>query len=275
MPPISFTTVSTRLLEYADATANHFKIHGYKIYPEKIELGFPYTPTILCKRSATTLVVEVSNKLLDENRLNAWVGYAKSCTKDTRIAICLPPKVIVSPQEENILKTLGVGLYIAQGENQIMERIPPKDLALQIELPQLASLSRKLQGLLGSAYEQFDRSHWREGFEDACQVFETEARKYLKHGIKISRITIMGSTGPRNPTPQQIDKMTIGQLAKTFSNIQNQNYLDVQIGKTLDVINGDRIGVVHHKAKLKTEKKLRANVGQHMWSMIQVLKQVV
>lgn len=275
MPPPVFTTVSPRLLEYAEAVANHFKTHGYKVYPEKMELGFPYTPTILCKRGATTLILEVSNRLLDEKRTHAWIGYAKSSTKDTRVAICLPPKIVIPSSIESDLKILGMGVYIVQSDNRLLERIPPRDLALQIELPQLNSLSHKLQRLLGSAYEQFDRSHWREGFEDVCQVLETEARRYLKNGIKTGRITIVGRRGPNNPTTQQIGKMTIGQLVNAFSSIQNQNYLDTQIGKTLSKINTDRIGVVHHKSKLRTEKKLRANVGQHLWAIIVLLKQMI
>lgn len=275
MPHLVFTTVAPRLLEYAEVVAEHFKTHGYKVHPERMELGFPYTPTILCKRGATTLILEVSNRLLDEKKTHAWIGYAKSSTKDTRVAICLPPKVVIPPNIEADLKNLGMGVYIVQADNSLLERIPPRDLALQIELPQLVSLSRKLQSLLGSAYEQFDRTHWREGFEDVCQVLETEARRYLKNGIKSSRITIMGRRGPSNPTSQQIDKMTMGQLAKVFSSIQNQNYLDTQIGKTLSQINTDRIGVVHHKSKLRTEKKLRANVGQHMWAIIVLLRQMI
>lgn len=254
MPKREFSTVSTRLLEYAEAAVKHFENHGYRVYPEKIELGFPYTPTILCTRNSTTIILEVSNRLLDEKRTSAWVGYAKSCTKDTRVAVCLPPKATIPTHFETNLRKIGMGLYIAQEDGHLVESIPPRDLALQIELPQLSSLPRKLKSLLGSAYEQFNRSQWREGFEDACQALETEARQYLKADIKSGRIIIVGKTGPKNLTSQQVDKMTIGQLAKTFSSIQNQNYLDTQISKTLDKINMDRIGVVHHKLKPKTEK---------------------
>lgn len=270
-----FTTVSIRLLEYAEVTVDYFKNLGYKVYPEKNELEFPYTPTLVCVRGATTLIIELSNKLLDENKTSSWVSYGKSCSKDTRFAICLPPKAEHPATLEKNLKDMGVGLYIVQDENQLMERIPPSDLALQLQLPQLNSLPSKLRSRLGSAYEQFGRSHWREGFEEVCQVLETEARRYLKNGVKTGRITIMGKRGVSNPTSQRIDKMTMGQLAITFANIQNQNYLDAQIGKTLDHINGDRIGVVHHKAKAKTEKHLRANVGQHMWTTIGLLKKMI
>lgn len=275
MPKRDFSTVSTRLLEYAEAAVEYFENHGYKVHREKMELGFPYTPTILCIRNTTTIILEVSNNLLDEKKTNAWVGYAKSCTKDTRVAVCLPPKATIPTHIETNLRKIGMGLYIAQDEGHLIESIPPRDLALQIELPQLNSLPRKLKGLLGPAYEQFNRSQWREGFEDACQAFETEARRYLKTDIKLGRIIIIGKKGPKNPTNQQVDKMTIGQLAIAFSSIQNQNYLDTQISKTLDKVNKDRIGVVHHKLKPKTEKNLRANVGQHMWAIITVLRQMV
>ncbi|MGA7192496.1 MAG: hypothetical protein WBW94_02620 [Anaerolineales bacterium] len=275
MPPLVFTTVAPRLLEYAEAAADYFKTHGYKVYPEKMELGFPYTPTILCRRGATTLMLEVSNRLLDEKRTTAWIGYAKSSTKDTRVAICLPPKVEIPTEIESNLRILGMGLYFVQNDNTLLERIPPRDLALQIQLPELNSLSHKLQSLLGSVYEQFERSHWREGFEDVCQVLENEARDYLKKGIKSGRITIVSSRGPRNPTQNRINKMTMGQLAIAYSSIQNQNYLDAQIGKTLNKINTDRVGVAHYKSKPRTEKKLRANVGQDIWAIITLLQKMV
>jgi hypothetical protein len=270
MLPRVFTTVSVRLQEYAEAATVHFENHGYKVYPEKRELGFPYTPTLLCRRHATTIIVEVSNRVLFD-RVNAWIGYARSCNRDTRVAVCLPPRTMVPPGADILLRKLGAGLYTVQGTD-VIERIPPRDMAVNVELPSLTTLPRPLRRLLGSAYEQFNRSQWREGFEDACQALEVEARRYLKAGIKSGRITVMRASGPKNPTPQQIDKMTMGHLADAFSNIQNQNSLDAQIGKVLTALNADRVGVAHHKSKAKTEKSLRAHVGQHMWAIVVVMR---
>jgi len=273
MPPRVYSTLSVRLQEYAEAAAIHFENHGYKVYTEKRELGFPYTPTLLCRRHSTTIIVEVSNRVLLD-RVNAWISYARSCNRDTRVAICLPPKTTISPEVENHLRQRGAGLYTMQGADAI-ERIPPRDMALNVALPPLNTLPRQLQRLLGSAYEQFHRSQWREGFEDACQALEVEARRYLKAGIRSGRISVMGASGPRNPTPQQIDRMTMGRLANAFTNIQNQNHLDAQIGQVLAAINADRVGVAHHKSKAKTEKSLRAHVGQHMWAIVVAMKDML
>ncbi len=66
--------------------------------------------------------------------------------------------------------------------------------------------------------------------------------------------------------------MTLGQLAKTFADIQNQNQADALIGKTLKKVNTDRVGVVHHKSKARTETRLRTNVGQRMWAIVNALR---
>ncbi|MFL6275240.1 MAG: hypothetical protein ACJ74G_08505, partial [Blastocatellia bacterium] len=156
----------------------------------------------------------------------------------------------------------------------LIERIPPTDLGLGVNLPPLTSLPRKLRTLLGSAYDQFNRSHWREGFEDACQAFENEARRYLKAGIK-TRIKFVTSKGPKTYTDKQIDRLTMGQLATAFSQIHSQNRSDAIVGHALSHINPDRVGVVHHKSKATTEKRLRTNVGQNMSIIIAAMKEML
>jgi hypothetical protein len=217
--------------------------------------------------------VEVDVQILSV-RINAWVAYACSCGQDTRIAVCLPTQTNLTPEQENILREQGVGLYFTTG-NGVIEKIAPNDLALGIQLPLLDSLPRKLRPLLGPAYEQFKRSQWREGFEDACQAFENEARRYLKAGCRSGRIIITTNKGPRNLTSREINRLTMGQLAVTFSQIQNQNHADSVIGQALKKINKDRVGVVHHKSKVGTEKRLRTNVGQHMWIIVAAMKELI
>ncbi len=269
----TFNSVSVKLLEYAEAAAKHFEDHGYKVFTEKWDLGFPYTPTFLAKRQSTRLVAEVSDKIrLD--RIEAWVKYAKSCNHDTRVVVCLPAASEIPPNIEDTLRYLRVGVYRVEDE-QTLEHSAPADLALRLELPPLDEVPRKLKTLLGSTYEQFGRAQWREGFEDACQVFETQARRYLRKGLRSQRITIAGPKGTISLTNKQIDKMTMGMLARRFSEIQPQNRLDARIGQVLTAVNDDRVGVVHHKFKKKTEKRLRANVGQHIWAIVSVLKEMV
>lgn len=273
MPRRIFKTVSIDLIEYAEETASHFQNRGYKVSVERFERGFPYTPTLICKRQRTTMIIEVFEQI-SFDRLLAWVSYARSTNKDTRIAACLSNKVTVTTEQERILRDQGVGLYIATG-NGVIERISPSDLALRIALPPLESLPHKLRTLLGSAYDQFG-ANWREGFEDACQAFETEARRYMKAGIQSGRITLVTNSGnTRTLTNQQVDKLTMGQLAVAFSQILNQNRADVVIGQALSTVNPDRVGVAHHKAKVKTERSLRTNLGQNMWTIVLAMKELM
>ncbi len=126
--------------------------------------------------------------------------------------------------------------------------------------------------MLGPAYEQFARSQWREGFEEACQAFEVEARRYLKAGMRSGRVVIPNRRG--TTATADVDRLTMGQLADAFSRIQHQNYADAIIGQTLKAVNRDRVGVVHKKVLKRTENRLRGNVGRHMWSLIEALKVV-
>jgi len=274
MPHPKFRTVPDNLLEYALKALVYFdQSRGYSISVEKSVLGFPYTPTFTCKRRQTLMIVEVYERISEE-KINSWVGYARSSGQDTQIAICVPSSSPLTQDEEYKLRALGVGLYSVEEKN-VIERITPRDLGLAIQLPSLASLSRSLRPLLGSAYEQFERAQWREGFEDACQALENQARQYLKTGCKTGRIKLLTNKGSKTLKPRQIDKMTMGQLAKVFTWIQNQNHPDSVIGQALKRINKDRIGVAHHKSKPRTEKRLRANVGKHMWTIIAAMKEMV
>lgn len=273
MPSNKFKTVPDELVEFAEACATHFGNNGYRVLIEREELGFPYTPTLIATRKPVTLILEVSNKI-DPARLEAWTRYGKSCGGDTRVALCVPYIVAVSNEQIEGLRALSLGFYVIF-KDHVAEHIAPIDLALNVSLPPLESLPERTRELLGSAYDQFSRSHWREGFEDACQVLETEARGYLRKWSKTGRIKIVGKTGPVTLTAAQINHMTIGQLAKKFGQIQAQNHDDSLIEKLLLGLNKDRVGVVHHKKRAWTEKRLRTNVGQHMWKSIAGLRIIV
>ena len=75
--------------------------------------------------------------------------------------------------------------------------------------------------------------------------------------------------------PDKIDRMTLGQLAKAFGEIQNQNYSDATIGKVLQLTNKDRVGVAHHKRTAATETRLRRNVPKHMWNVVAAMKELL
>jgi len=64
----------------------------------------------------------------------------------------------------------------------------------------------------------------------------------------------------------------MGSLAKHFGEIAAKNSTDSQIEKALATVNKDRVSVVHHRHKLRTETRLRQNVGRHMWTIVETLK---
>lgn len=270
---ISFQTVPDELLEYAELAVADFLRRGFRIGIEDHELGFPYTPTMLCKRQRTRIVVEVMGRV-DIGKLEEWVAFGRSSGQDFRVAICVPHDSPVTMKEQKQVRDLGVGCYVVE-KSGVGELNPPVDLALNVQLPELATAPSAVRELLGPAYEQFGRAQWREGFEDACQAFESESRKYLKRHSLTGRIKVIRSAGPKQLSPTEINKMTMGQLANEFDKIQNQNHADSLIATTLRTINKDRIGVVHHKRKKVTEKSLRQNVGRHMWSLKNAMKVVV
>lgn len=272
MPRHQYKTVADELLEFTDIVITDFRNRGFRVGTERSRLGFPYTPTFVCTRGNTTIVVELDAQIRFP-RLEDWVRYGSSCGRDTRVALCLPISVTVSGDDFAKLQQARIGLYNVSLSG-LVEHFPPVDLGLNISLPVLASLPRNVRRFLGSAYEQFARSQWREGFEDACQVLEAEARRYLKRWSRTGRIQILRRRGPIRLSDRQIDRLTMGQLVKTFSAIQAQNHADSVIGRALDQLNRDRIGVVHHKTRAITEKRLRSNVGQHMWVIIAALKEL-
>jgi len=266
-----YTTVADELLEHADVVVDYFISRGHRVRVERYELGFPFTATFLCRRGNTTLILELDNAI-QKKKLDDWVRYAKSSGKDTRLALCMPSAVNVTAEEEAYLRANRVGLYSVSLDPRVDERIAPDDLGLNVALPELGELPANLRGLLGPAYDQFARAQWREGFEDACQVLEVEARRYLKKWARTRRITVLRRGIPVALSDREINKMTMGKLAVIFAAIQSPNHADSMIGRALTTINKDRVGVAHHKARKTTERRLRVNVGQHMWTIVAALK---
>ena len=269
----SYRTVPEELVEHADRFRTHFDGLGYRVHVERAELGQPYTAVLTLKRPRTTLLFELDLRI-DFRRMDDWMRYGKSCTTDTRVAVGLPAHVAVSAEDVQKLRQMGLGLYRSM-PNEVFEVLPPQDLALHATLPEITQLPVQMRRLLGPAYEQFAHSDWREGFQDACQVIEVEARTYLKRGMDgpSPRLTLLRPNGSAyNPSPQQIDRMTLGQLAHAYAAISTQNSADATIAQGLVRLNDDRVGVTHHKRRATTERRLRQHVGRHMWTVVAVLK---
>jgi hypothetical protein len=271
---MEFLTVAEELLEHAQAAAEYFDTHGYGVTAEHHEVGFPYTPTLQCRRQNTKLLVEVAGSF-PHNRLREWNRYTRSCSSDTRIALVIPRETAKTIDDESQLRDLGVGLYLSNSST-LEEAIQPRDVSLNVELPELSSLPPAVRQILGSVYEQFERAQWRDGFRDACQALEAQAREYLKVGMRSGRILLVTKAGnTRKMKDNQVDKMTLGALGEAFDQIQTKNHSDKLIGEVITRINKDRIAVIHHKTKWTTEERLRKNVGRHMWSVVAALKELL
>jgi hypothetical protein len=259
-----YLTIPDELLGVAERAETYFRDRGYRVKIENRDLAYPYVPAFTAARSPTSLIVEVQSTI-SLDRVDQWVRYCKSCTKDMRFATCVPAGIELPTSMVMALRRNGIGLYSTN--HDVMEILAPTDQAVALQLPELRGFSAAIRDMLGPSYEKCGRGDWREGFEDACQAFETEARAHLKRGSK--RIKVLDKKGNViKLTAKRIDKMTIGQLAHQYAQIQSPNYLDSQIAQTLTAINPDRIGVVHKKRKGRAETSLRKNVGHLMWTII-------
>src|SRR5215211_4947399 len=177
MPAWEFLTVSDDLLGTANAVAEYLHGRGYKVTPEKQDIGYPVTPTLHAKRGSMTAFVEVE-ATIQQDRLAEWVAYGRSRSRDTRVWVALNANAPRTGADDLALKQLGVGVLLVDGKT-VTETMPASDLALNLALPDISSAPRPVQTILGRAYEHFDRAEWREAFNDACLALETAARRHL------------------------------------------------------------------------------------------------
>jgi hypothetical protein len=271
---LGFRTVPEELLGVAAVAGAWLKNRGFQVKAEHNETGQPFTPTLYGKRSPKTIaIVEVDAKVVMDN-MREWAAYGRSRTTDTRVWCAVAEDAKRTGKQDIQLKGLGIGLLLV-AEGKASETIPPKDLAVNVELPNIEGLSPSLQKALGPVYEHFDRAEWREGFEEACLALEDAARKHLWKGIKAGRIAIVSSKGKEEEfTKAKIDGFSMGDLTVRFSRIVKQTRADRIIGDALKQVNPHRIGVAHHKKKASAEAKLRRNVGTKMWLIIGALKKI-
>lgn len=268
MPARGFATVTDDLVPCADAVAAHMRHHGHIVRVEPQQLGYPSVPTFSTKRAQTVMFVEVGRNP-KQGMLDAWAKYGKSCTKDTRIIFATDKQP--KPEAIHFLQQNRIGLYLYSG-GRILELLQPHDLAVNIGLPNLSDFKGRVRRWLAPVYEEFEQGDWTGGFEEACKLLEEKSRDYFKSFSKSGRIKIMTSAGPATMPSKTIDKLTMGQLKDKFVNIVSPTGDDQKISDALARINVDRIGVTHKKNKASTGKRLRKNVGHHMWVIISALQ---
>jgi hypothetical protein len=269
--PRPFTTVPTELVEVAEAAADHFEGQGYTVRVEPSEIGYPNRPTLTCRRGQTTIIAEVTAKPNVE-RSDAWLRYGRSTNRDVRAGIVIPSSTRSDTKTLRGLREKGLGIYSCH-DGVLTEACAPRDLAVNVELPELRTLPFWVRQRMGPCYDQFSRTEWREGFESACVALEIECRRYLWSGLRRKRIQVLGGGGaPRSLTKDRVDRMSLGQLGVAYGNIDLPNQKDGQLATLLDKINDDRVAVAHHRRRAATEQSLRRNVGQHMWDIVGAMK---
>lgn len=270
---LEFRTVPEELLGIAAAAGAWLKSRGYKVTPEHQKTGYPVTPTLYGKRHPAIVIIEVDAEVVLDN-MREWAAYGRSRTTDTRVWCAVAEDAKRTGSQDLHLKKLGIGLLLVS-DGKATEMIPPKDLALNVELPSVDGLSTGLQKALGPVYEHFDRAEWREGFGEACLALEDAARRHLWKGVKTGRIAIVSVKGKQEVlTKSKIDGFTMGALAVRFGRILPQTRADRVIGDALKEVNPHRISVTHHKKKAAAETKLRRNVGSKMWLIFGALKEI-
>ena len=271
---LEFLTVPEELLDVAMTSIDYFHQFGYTVMVERSSIEYPYTPTLVCKRHPTTVIVDVEH-MIPLDRVNDWVAYGRSCWSDTRVALFLPASIAISVNDQLDLQRLGVGIYLFDG-NRVVEMLVPADLAVNIGLPALNRYSNKVRKSLGGSFEQIRRGNWREGFEDACVALEDDARRYLTKHVDSGRIVTVSPTGNvTTPSRKKIDGMTMGGLKTTFLAIRAPNGADAKIAGVLKRLNPDRIRVAHKRRSPQAEQALRRNVGRQLWTIVAGVKEMV
>ena len=98
-----FLTVPDELVYYADLAADYFEERGHAVTIEHRELGYPYAPTLRCERAPTTLFVEATS-VIQKDRTMQWIGFTRSASRDTRIALAMPADAVRASEDEEWLR---------------------------------------------------------------------------------------------------------------------------------------------------------------------------
>lgn len=265
-----YNWVPDELVESADKIAEWLRHRGYKVKIETADPGFPYPPTLLATRGKFERIIVEILPAWQEERMNTWIAYAKSCQRELKVCVGIGPGTTLAQTALDRARRCGIGIIRDAGA-EVEQQVEPADAAMSVSIPPRKSLHAESKTLLGPAYDHFESSRWREGFEEACKALERSAKKYLKKWIKTGRLSFVSRRGPVIYSDKRINKFTMGELENAFSQVQAQNSSDRTIYRALKMIRIDRNKLTHDKWNVATEKRLRANVSQHMWVITQAL----
>lgn len=269
-----FVTVPDELLECAHAVLKHFRDWGFRVSIEPAAIVYPMTPTMVCKHQDRTVIVEV-HSTISRQRLEDWVTYCASCDRNRELVVCIPADSDLPTEIFDLARELRVGVIKADSET-VQEVLRPYDLAMRAELPRPENLPSRVRKALRDTYEHWNRGDWKDAFGLATEALDEHAKDYLKRDLDRGRITVLDRNGaPRQLTPEAVDKMTLGQLAIAFSNIQAPTDIDATIAAALNTVNDDRVALRHYRNQRAVSAGFRRRVGQHMHVIVRALREVL
>lgn len=269
----TYVTISPALVEYADAAAEYLEDDGYRVFIEPAGLYFPNSPTMLGKRGQVERVVEVATSVASVNT-DEWVRYARARGKETYIAVVLPHGAAVAADALAVLREKGVGICQARvdGLDVIVE---PRDVSADIGLPNLDKEKPKVRKELKPSFKKISDGAVVDGFKDACVCLEEAARKHLNEGLVSSRIKLVTTKGKaRTLTPEQVEKLTLGQLGIAFSEIVAQTQVDDLVRRAIDSVLNDRNDANHRGARPVVVRRIKRNTPKHAFAILNALREI-
>jgi hypothetical protein len=271
LPP-QFLTVPHELQPIVRDCFNWLHENGFAIKIEHRLDHYPESATILASRDGNQYfyIFDAKVKL---DRCKMWSGYGHSCSRPTYIVECIPETAKMSGKTIAQAKSIGVGLTLVTEEGQINEIVAPLDLTLNLKLPPLHGHRVVIKRALRPIEARFGRGEWKIGFEESCKLVEMRARDYMRREARAGNVRIIGKNGATKQVLEaEIGRMPLGALAELFCNKLSQSQVDSILCSGLKQINPDRISVAHNIKDKRRERRLRDNVGKHMWTINNMLK---
>lgn len=272
--PLTFVTLAPGFEESAVAFADRLRDMGATVHSELNDGSTPRTPTLVGVRGAVRHYADVVSRI-DLGMVRQWVSYCKCRPNEAFYSIILPSRgrqiaatVLAS------LRELGVGVYLCDC-GVLAEIVSPRDLSMNLSLPDLLGEKRVLKVVLAPAYAKFERGEWTDGFKDACQLLEARARKALVSSVRSGTVSFTKNGAPKAYTEAQIKRQTLGQLSHSYSEIVLPTAQQQVVARALRELNPDRIGAVHKANDGRVRRRLRSKVGVHMWMVVNGLRELV
>lgn len=272
--PPTFVTVPAELQPVAHACYTRLAQDRMSPRCEHVEEHFPESATLYAKRRGEQHFYLIDRRVKDD-RVNLWASFGRSCTSATFVVFCFPTSAKFSGDLVSRVRRLGVGLTVVDAAGNLTEIVSAADLSLNVTLPPLSRQAGAVRPELSKIHDAITNGDWKKGFEDACKLTETTARRYLVRQVqRAGPVQVITKGKPKSLTVKAVGRMTLGQLAHAFCNMMAPKLIDSLLCAGLRGINPDRISAAHGLLRGKKEKRLRDNIGRHMWTIHNLLRAV-